>query len=61
MTVVKKLENLKTKNLTKLVTTLPEEPFMKWGLDFISPITLVRRLTRSKYILVTIDYATKWV
>ncbi len=25
-------------SLAKLVTSLPEEPFMKWGLDFVGPI-----------------------
>jgi hypothetical protein len=34
-----KIGGFKTKSLVKLVTTLPEEPFMKWGLDFIGPIT----------------------
>jgi hypothetical protein len=51
----------KTKSLAKLVTTFPKEPFMKWGLDFINPIKVVRRLTWNKYILIVIDYATKWV
>jgi len=37
MIAVKKLED-STKSLTKLVITLPEKPFMKWGLDFISSI-----------------------
>jgi hypothetical protein len=33
-----KIGRLKTKGLAKLVTTFLEEPFMKWGLDFIGPI-----------------------
>jgi len=35
-----KIGGLKTKSIVKLVTTLQEEPFMKWGLDFIGQITL---------------------
>jgi hypothetical protein len=44
-----------------LVTTFPKEPFMKWGLDFIAPIKLARRLTWNIYILVITNYAIKWV
>jgi hypothetical protein len=34
---------------------------MKWGLDFIGPITPTWRLTRNNYIIIVTNYATKWV
>ena len=45
---------------TKLMTTLPAEPFMKWDLDFVGLVKKTRH-TGKRYILVATNYATKWV
>jgi hypothetical protein len=45
----------------KLVTSLLEEPFMKWGFEFVGPNKPIGRYTGNKYIFIARDFATKWV
>ena len=42
-----------------LQTQVLIEPFERWSLDFVGPITLMSR--KKWYILVCTDYVTKWV
>jgi hypothetical protein len=56
-----RIRRLATQSLAKLVISFLGEPFMKWGFDFVGLIKLTIRYTRNKSIIVTIDYATKWV
>ena len=37
------------------------EPFQKWGLNFVDPFTSATTLIGNEYVLVAIDYSTKWV
>ena len=36
-------------------------PFLRWGLDYIGPITPITHYTHNKCIIVAINYSTKWV
>lgn len=53
------IDNFLTTNLTNLVITLSAKPFTKWSLD--CTIKLARRYLSNEYIIVAIDYATKWI
>lgn len=35
--------------------------FAKWGIDFVGPIKMPARHMHAEYIIVAIDYLTKWV
>jgi hypothetical protein len=59
MMFANKTKNLLHTPMVKLITLFPTKPFMKWDLDFIGPIKPVSCSHGKKYILVTIDYATK--
>jgi len=37
------------------------QPFMKWGLNSMGPITPLTRYTNNQYIIIAMDNTTKWV
>ena len=43
-----------------LSMNLASQPFGKWGLDFVGPVSLGARKSCSQYIIVATDYFTKW-
>jgi hypothetical protein len=47
--------------MAMLINILPKKPFQKWGLKFMGHIKLASCYSNNQYILVAIDYATKWV
>jgi hypothetical protein len=45
-----RIGNPLTQNLAKLVTTLLEKPFQKWGLDFIGHVKPISKMLGNQYI-----------
>jgi len=48
------------RNHWPLTPIIPLAPFEKWGIDFIGPINPASA-RKKRYIILAIDYATKWV
>ena len=40
---------------------IPLKPFKKWGINFIGLVSPPSKGAHNKYILVVVDYVTKWV
>ena len=43
-----------------LTRNLASQQFEKWGIDFVGPISLATKTTQARYIIVAINYFTKW-
>jgi hypothetical protein len=46
---MQRTRGLTIQNLAKLVISLLEEPYMKWGIDFVGPINLAGRYIGNTY------------
>ena len=53
-----RMGNLSHRNELPLTSVMAVEPFDIWGIDFMGPFL---KSKGKEYILVAIDYVTKWV
>jgi len=43
-----------------LILVLPSLPFEIWAIDFVEPFPTLGRQTRARYIIIVVEYLTKW-
>lgn len=43
-----------------LTRNLASQPFEKWGIDFVGPISPAVKTRQARYVIVATDYSTKW-
>ena len=48
------------KDKMELTPIIARQPFEKWGIDFMGPITPAAQYSQARYIIVATDYMTKW-
>jgi len=48
-------------NPMSLNPILPLEPIQKWGLIFLGPFKPATNSMGNKYVIILMDYCTKWV
>lgn len=48
------------KDCMPLTSVMENQPFEKWGIDFVGPISPTAKYTYAHYLIISMDYYTKW-